>query len=113
MATLTRAAILDADDLKTSTVPVPEWGGEVIVRMLNGAERDTFDALIMASKEGKGLVAHLVAVATIDEKGERLFTEEDIPALQKKSGAALARVYGAAMKLNRLGAADAKALEKN
>ena len=40
---LTREQILGSDDLKRQTVAVPEWGGDVFVRMLTGGERDAFE----------------------------------------------------------------------
>ena len=36
---LTRDAILNAADLKTEAVPVPEWGGDVLVRGLTGVSQ--------------------------------------------------------------------------
>ena len=35
---LTREQILEADDLPTESLDVPEWGGEVLIRALNGAQ---------------------------------------------------------------------------
>ncbi len=40
---LSRDQILGASDLPTETVDVPEWGGQVIVRSMTGAERDRFE----------------------------------------------------------------------
>ena len=36
---LTRHAILEAPDIETREVPVPEWGGTVYLRALTGAQR--------------------------------------------------------------------------
>ena len=48
MPILNKAAILAAEDLKTETVAVPEWGGEVRVRTLTGTERDAFESGLVA-----------------------------------------------------------------
>ena len=40
---LSKEQILQADDLKTETVEVPEWGGDVLLRELRGRERDAFE----------------------------------------------------------------------
>jgi hypothetical protein len=43
---LTKEQILSADDIKTETVLVPEWGGDVIVRGLSGVERDAYEMAV-------------------------------------------------------------------
>ena len=43
MGVLTREQILKADDMTTERVPVPEWGGEVLVKSLTGRQRDEFE----------------------------------------------------------------------
>jgi len=116
---LTREAILGVSDLPTEDVPVPEWGGVVRVRTLTGAERDAFEGSIV-EKRGKKMVvksdnmrARLVALAVVDEDGNRLFTDADVIALGKKSGAALARVFQVAQHLSGLTEDDVEELEKN
>ena len=37
---LSRDSILKASDIKTETVPVPEWGGDVNLRGHSGEELD-------------------------------------------------------------------------
>jgi len=37
---LSKDQILSARDFKTKEVPVPEWGGDILVRSLDGAGRD-------------------------------------------------------------------------
>ncbi len=46
MPTLNRDQALAAQkrELKRETVPVPEWGGDVIVRELSAKERDEYEA---------------------------------------------------------------------
>ena len=41
---LNREAILSSVDLPKELVSVPEWGGDLYVRTLNGTERDAFEA---------------------------------------------------------------------
>jgi hypothetical protein len=43
MALLSRDDILNADDLTIETIAVPEWGGEVNVKTLTGAEKDKWE----------------------------------------------------------------------
>lgn len=108
MAFLTRDQILGATDIKTETVDVPEWGGEVLVRSLTGKQRDEFEATMM-ERRGKKMVpntanmrAKLVAWSVVSEQGERLFTQADIADLGEHSAAAIHRVYLAAAELSGL-----------
>lgn len=120
MAALTRAAILAAQDLPTTPVQVPEWGGVVLVRPLLGSERDAFEAAVRADGIGKAraammdnLRAWLVATCAVDDKGARLFTDADIAALGKKNAAPLDRVFQVAQKLSFLSDKDVEDLTKN
>ena len=107
---LSREAILLAQDLKRERVHVPEWGGEVLVRTMTGAERDEFEAWLAANKERGyvGLRARIASLTVCDEDGKRLFTAADIPALEAKAAGALARIADTATRLSRL---DREALE--
>lgn len=120
MGILNRDAILGAEDIKTETVPVPEWGGEVLVKTLTGTERDAFElSTVKDGKDGKkkadltNLRAKLCARTICDEEGELLFTDSDIIELGKKSGAALDRVFAVAQKLSGIGEADLEEMVKN
>lgn len=112
MAILDRDAILGASDLKRETVAVPEWGGDVIVRAMTGEERDEFESVVFGEgkRDMRNLRARLVAMTLIDEKGKRLFSEDDVQKLAGKSSAALTRVFIVAQKLNGLGADEQEKL---
>jgi hypothetical protein len=119
MPLLTREQILAADDLKRETIPVPEWGGDVIVKSLTGAERDAFeDSVVKQRGKSRELNlrnarARLVSLSLIDEAGNRLFTDADVELLGKKSAAALDRVFSAAQRLSGLTENDIDELAKN
>ena len=122
MTTLTRDAILGADDLETEEVEVPEWDGTVWVRTLTGKERDRFEADCIAKRNGQlesadvnldNVRARLVVLACVDSKGESLFTPEDVDALGRKSGAALNRVFVVAQRMAGLLQKDIEELAKN
>ena len=105
--TLTRDQILDADDLKTESVPVPDWGGSVNVRTMTGHERAQLELQVNkanAKKNGQAGLAvfrELLAVECIvDDAGAKLFTRVDIARLSQKSGRALDTVADVAMRLN-------------
>lgn len=98
---LNRDLILNAKDIKIIPLDVPEWGGQVFIKTLNGAERDELEAsIIQLSADGKTqkmkldkLRSMLAFLALCDEDGNRLFVEaDDISALAQKSASALDRV---------------------
>ena len=103
---LGRAAILAAEDLKREVVPVPEWGGDVIITTMSGAQRDAWEMSLVVKGGGRADVsnvrAKLVVCCAIDEEGNLLFSPEDAVALGAKSGAALERCAKAAQRLNKL-----------
>jgi len=109
--------ILKAEDLKRELVPVPEWGkGAVYVRTMTGEERDAYDQSNVGENENVDLVnfrAKLLARTIVDEKGERIFTDDDINQLGKKSSLALNRLFEVAQRLNGLGAREMEEMIKN
>ena len=116
---LTRDQILQAKDIQTEEVPVPEWGGAVLVRGLTGEERDGYEASIMslrgtdAQLNLRNARAKLVVKSVVDADGARLFSDQDVAALSNKSAAALQRVFEVAQRLSGLTANDVEELTKN
>jgi hypothetical protein len=122
MAYVSREQILNADDLKTETVAVPEWGGDVLVRGLTAKERDDYEASLMSQQSGKSptlkydnIRAKLVQKSIVDPVDMKtpVFTVADIEALGKKSGQAIDRIFGVAQRLSGITQADTDELEKN
>jgi len=116
---LTREAILQASDIQTEDVEVPEWGGTVAVRGLSGRGRDDFEASVMVGKgknrdiNVRNFRAKLVALCCVDEQGVRLFSDEDVKALGDKSAGALTKVFDVASRLSGLSKEDEEDLTKN
>jgi hypothetical protein len=114
MASLTKAAILAAKDQKMIEVDVPEWGGSVSVRVMTGTERDRFEAEFVGGNKSVDMVrAKLVAKCLCDDEGNRLFTEQEIPALGEKSAAVLDKLFTVCMKHNRFTKDDVEELAGN
>ena len=114
--TLTKQQILAANDLKHELVNVPEWGGEVWVRGMTGAERDKFEASVVQIR-GKDQTmnmsnfrAKLAGLTICDADGKRLFSDADIKELSDKSASALQRVFSVASRLSGIGVDDVKEL---
>lgn len=116
MTILNKAAILAAQDLKTEDVPVPEWGGDVRVRTLTGAERDAFESGLV-EKDGKrdlsNLRARLLSLAIVDENGARMFEESDAVLLGNKAAGALDKLFEVAQRLNGIGNKAQEEIAKN
>jgi hypothetical protein len=118
MTLLNRKQILDVSDIKTQDVDVPEWGGTVRVRGMSGTERSKYEDTYIRIWDKVSIdLSHareqLVSMTAIDEKGELLFTQEDVIALGEKSASGLERVYQVARRLSGLTKADMEELAKN
>ena len=106
---LSRDAILSASVGEIVTVSVPEWGGDVCLRPLSGAEVTDIYSKDLPSEQ----VTRAVVVASIcDETGARLFSEEDIDALFAKSYFTLQPIIAKALEINRMTKESADAAKK-
>lgn len=112
MPGLSASQILSANDTKVSPVEVPEWGGTVYVRVLRGVERDQFEEWVNKEKD-KSVRSRFLVLSLCDEKGDLLFTPDQVAALGEKSGDVLGRVFDAAWKMNYLSPAAVDELGKD
>jgi len=116
---LTRDLILSADDTKREKVSVPEWGGDLFVSTMSGTARDAWEQTLVTRRNGKtepnleNMRARLVVACVVDEKGERLFKDEDALALGKKSSKVLEKLAKVAQRLNGIGDVELEELEGN
>lgn len=117
---LGREDILNNNDIVIEKVPVPEWGGVVLVKGLTAAERDAFESSMLKGSgknqkvDTQNIRAKLCSLAIVDKSGKRIFDSLDsINALGKKSVVALNRVYEKASKLSGLRDEDVEDLLKN
>lgn len=101
--------ILGFDDVVIEPVVVPEWGGgTVYVKGLTAAEADEYERhLVRLDEKGRTKLGNLTNITAIylvrcivDESGKRLFKDSDAPALGRKSGAGLSRLYKVARRLS-------------
>lgn len=114
MGLLSREQILAASDLAREVVEVPEWGGEVYVRVLTGVERDQFEASCADDEQGtRNFRARLCALCMVGEDGNRLFEFGEAQQLGAKSGQALDRVFDVARRLNGMSKDAIEEQEKN
>ena len=103
-----RDDILASEDLPLVAVDIPEWGMTVYVRSMTGTERDLYEVDLMENKDSPlkerlhNMRAKLVVLTTVDEDGERVFADEDVEVVGKKSATALNHIVEAAQTLNAL-----------
>jgi hypothetical protein len=116
---LGREAILAVPDRAFDDVEVPEWGGLVRVAGMSGAERDAFEQSCYRQRngqqvwDGRRFRAKLAARTIVDENGLRIFSEDDVAELARKSAKALQRVFEAAARLSGMSKDDLESLEGN
>jgi hypothetical protein len=118
MATLTKIDILKPRPLKTEIVPVPEWGGEVIVQEMTAAQRDEFETFALMKREAKdespkGIRVSIIINTVVDENGKPLFTDLDAPDLAKKPGTIIDRIASVGLRLSGMTEAVVEEQSKN
>lgn len=119
MAVLGKDQILSSQDLKTKKVNISEWGGDVIVKCMTGGERSSYDAEVYVGDgdklelDKKNFRSKLLVRCLVDDKGERLFADEDFELIDKKSSKALDKIFVVARELNGIGVDEEEKLEKN
>ena len=111
---LTRDQILAAALPQPVPVSVPEWGGDVYVRAMSGAERDAFEVAITPPLgKAENVRARLVVICACDAAGAPLFAPGDVATVGALDARALDRVAQLARKVNALGGEEFEAAAKN
>ena len=106
---LNKAQIFACEDTVTKIVAMPEWGGDVKIRAMTIGDQIEFERLNKKSKDPSSIVCNTLLFCCIDEAGNRLFNEDDIKVLEKKSFRAVEKLFRACLDLNSL---NADSLEK-
>jgi len=96
---LDRKSILAADDVRKEKIAVPEWGGDVFLRVLTGTDRDRFEETYSEQKM-KAFRIRFLLLALCDEAGKRLFGDDESEILGDKSSVVINRLFEAGWKLN-------------
>ncbi|MGH7206891.1 MAG: hypothetical protein ACREI2_11865 [Nitrospiraceae bacterium] len=96
---LTRAQILASRrDRKPVRLEVPEWGGDVYVRVLSAADQMAISDELPPTEVPIQILLHCL----VDESGERIFTDGDQDELAKEDFPIIMRVFSFVAKLNGL-----------
>lgn len=111
------AQILATEDLGILKVTVKEWNGMVLgIRVMTVGERDAYEREWIGKRE-TGIenfrAKFLARCLCHPESGERLFTDEQIGDLAKKSAKVISTLFERAMKHNAMSESDVEELAKN
>ena len=107
---LIKSDILNVSDTPLVPVEVPEWNGRVNVPVLSLAELDDLAKIQHAGGNSNALMA---ARIIRDSAGQRIFTDDDAPALARKSGKAILRILQRFNEVNNLAEDAAESAAKN
>lgn len=108
MAPTLAEQILQAQDLRTEAVEVPEWGVTVYITTMKAKELDAFQNSLLTMKGNTQTVSlnnmrsRFLVRCLVDEKGEHIFTDEQAKELSEKSGGVVQRLFMIAQKINGL-----------
>lgn len=118
-AFLGRSALLQKRPRRTKCVQLPELGGAVIVRELSALERGQYEAYFR-SRSGETHLQRLararhklIVMTVIDENGHRLFSDDDLKALDSLPASVAERITQAAQELSAVSDDDLDELAKN
>lgn len=113
-----RELILSTEDIQSEVVTVPQWGNAKLeIRGMSGKERSRLMQICVDPKTQEIDFSRLypliiVATAFDPETGEKVFSSDDIDALNEKSGAALEYVGKVAARLSGMDREDVEELGK-
>ncbi len=116
---LSKKQILESKDLETKLVPVPEWGGAVLVSQITAADRDRFESSIYVGEgatrrtNSENLRARLCALCLVDENGKRLFTDEEAIELGKKNAGVMDRLFDISQEINGMSKKEIDVVKKD
>jgi hypothetical protein len=106
--------ILAIEDQEREDVYIPQWDSIVPIRSLTGVERDKYEAsLVSYNRDAQGrpqvkaieldnVRARLVSLVAMNEKGDRLWSTQQVFALGEKNGKALDQLKEVAERLSNL-----------
>jgi len=112
-----REKILNTDDIQEQIVDVPKWGVKILVKELNGRQRDK---IMQSAVDSKGNINFekmhseaIIAACYDPETKEKLFEETDRDQLMGKSSAAIDTIYNVIAEMSGLTKKSEEVIEKN
>jgi hypothetical protein len=114
MAILNRDGLLAVMALRTQDVSLAS-GDVVRMRGMTAAERISLSnaAMVDGKIDGERFSALMVAACAVDEAGNRIFADDDVPAILAGASDVFETLFGAAQTLNGMGAKAAEDAKGN
>lgn len=107
---LTKEAILKVKDRKVTRFHVEKWGGDVYLSTFSVSQYEDFVKLV----DKQSSIADYLAIAIVDESGNRLFTsDEDIKMLADRDLDTANKIVGKWLELNSITKKSIENAEKN
>lgn len=94
--------VLKKQDLPTTDVEVPEWGGSVRVRHWTLSERNEFQRRVNTDSDKDGVGAWLVSILAVNEDGGVWCPADKVAELHKKNPKPVDALVNAILELNRV-----------
>jgi len=117
---LTKEDVASVSDIKVEEIDVPEWGGVVRMKEMNGIGRDAFEKEVTArtdkdsSMDITGLRPLLLSLVLCDSQGVLLYEgAEGVEILNGKSAKVVGRLFEKAQTMNNIGETALEQAEKN
>jgi len=107
---LTRSEILGLG-FRSEVVSTP--AGDVRVRVMSGAARESFEASLREGDTSGTIRARWARLTVCDEAGQLMFTDEDIPVLALLDADLLMPIFATALRINGMAPDAVDASEKN
>lgn len=111
--------IIGADDLKTKTIEVKEWGVSITLKEMSGFHRAEFEKKVSKLNDSKDpkdsvrMMALIIVMTAIGESGKPAFTDKDIDSLAEKNFSILNRLSTEALQLSEMTDGDIEELAGN
>lgn len=103
---LSASDVFAAEDLASDLFPVPEWGGEILLKQMNAFTTTEMTKAVEANRE-LGMYVIIVFTAK-NEDGSPMFTMDDVEKLKLKNFNLLNRLQRACLQLNSRGRDEIK-----
>lgn len=98
--------------LELEPIDIPELGGTVYVKAMSGKDRDKFESWALSDKGPRNIRGKAAARCLCDEKGARMFTDQDAGRLGDIRVSILQKIFSAIQRLSGLTKEDVDELEQ-
>jgi len=99
---LTKDSILAADCFKCEIVPVPKWGGDVIIREMSAFDRETMSEGVGGGMSMKNIAGKVLVRCLVGEDHQRIFGDGEAEMLAGKDPETLQMLLDRAFELNKM-----------